>query len=206
VEATVTQPCSDASPFARVYRPLPPHVLGAEWGRVRPALREAISEAVREARWPIYMYGMQGCGKSCAMACCYRSYRGERHAAQWILLDPFIQTILRCRREGQVEVPGLSVSETVFRTESQWFKIVANAAVLCVDDVGIRSPTDSAYEVLFKLINAREGRPSFYTSNHSPSDLLAIYRKRILSRMTRGTVIHCTGEDQRMRTRKDVTA
>jgi predicted ATPase len=149
------------------------------------------------------MHGIQGCGKSSAMACVYRAFSGK---ARWILLEPFVQQILKCRRDGRVELFSEETGESFFRTEEKWFRIVEESQLLCIDDIGLRSPTDAGYEIVFKLINAREDRPTFYTSNHGESDVARVYGRRISSRLLGGTVITCTGVDRREQRRVRVTA
>ena len=205
--ATQTRQCSelnaDSLAFQMERRPFPPGIAKAEWTEVSSRLRGALADAIRSKHWPIYMFGPAGCGKSSAMACLYRAYKPE---ARWILLEPFVQQIMKCRQDGRVEVQVPYTGESVWRSETQWFNLVERSPLLCIDDVGLRQPSESAYEVVFKLINARGDRPTIYTSNLDEKALIHLYGKRIESRVLSGTVIECTGEDRRRQRRVRVTA
>lgn len=201
-DASQTRPSTDLidSPvWDRECRLWPPGVRQAAWQQVSRPLRQALVSAIQEKRFPIYLHGIQGCGKSSAMACLYRSFQGT---ARWILLESFVQQITRCRQDGRVEIFSEATGESFFRTEVQWFKLVSQAQLLCIDDIGLRPPTESAYEIVFKLINSRLGLPTIYTSNLDEEAFQKTYGMRIASRVFSGTVIQCSGHDRRTEGRK----
>lgn len=202
----LTQQCidlADSPGWDREKRPWPPGVVRAEWQQVRKPLRQILAASVVNDRWPIYIHGIQGCGKTSAVACMYRSFKGH---ARWILLEEFVRQVLRCRKDGRVEIFSAATGESFWRTETQWMKLVSQSDLLCVDDIGLRPPTEAAYEVVFNLINSRLGRKTIYTSNLPPDKFAQVYGRRIASRVLSGMVIETTGVDQRERTRKVVRA
>lgn len=194
---------ADSPGWNRACRPWPPGIVGADWRQVRKPLRQILASAVANNQWPIYLHGIQGCGKTSAAACMYRSFAGN---ARWILLEEFVRQILRCRQEGRVEIFSPVTGESYWRTESQWMRLVSQAQLLCIDDIGLRQPTEAAYEVVFNLINSRHGKRTIYTSNLTPEAFTRVYGKRIASRVLSGMVIESIGVDLRERTRQVVQA
>ncbi|WP_339743368.1 hypothetical protein [uncultured Rubinisphaera sp.] len=174
-------------------------------------LREAICDGLKAKRHPIYIFGEQGRGKSCAMGCLYVSYKETPAVPQWLSLDTFIQQIIKCRtsRDGRCEIPNpTGFGNSIWRSECDWFHIASGCPVLFVDDIGIKPPTDTGLEIAYKLFNQRltKDKPTqqmtFLSSNLSPEQLNSIYGPRIVSRVCRGTVIRCGGEDRRLKNAK----
>ena len=199
-----TRRCSDqltinSKVWHRAERPLPPGVIDADWDQVDAKLQSALVQAINSRKWPIYIFGEQGCGKTSAVAILYRAFRIRRGRPWWILLEEFVQQIMTCRtsRNRQCEIINPDTGESYFRSEVKWFELISQCPFLCVDDIGLRQPSEAGYEIVFKLINARIGKPTIYTSNHDENALAKVYGKRIKSRMNAGTVIHCTGGDRR---------
>lgn len=183
----------------RANRPLPPGVTAAEWDQVDPGLREALVDALNRKQWPIYLHGRQGCGKSSAAAVLYRAFRSECARPTWIQLEEFVSQITTCRtsRSKQVEIVSPETGTVIYRSEQKWFEIVSRCPMLFIDDVGLRKPTESGYEIVFKLFNSRIGQPMVITSNLDEDVLASVYGRRIKSRVCAGTVIACMGIDRR---------
>ncbi len=175
----------------------PPDGIDAEWSLVNPKLQDAIREAVSGGKWPVYLFGDQGRGKTCAMAALYRKVSPS---PQWVDLQRFIRTVQRARTADDGKVYDFSQYGS---TELDLFrKFVVETPMMLVDDVGIRSPSDSAFEVVYELVNRRGKRPAIYTSNVAPDKLHTVYDGRVASRMLAGVAIHLTGKDRRIETLK----
>lgn len=189
----------DSIGLTKFERSLPAGVIQADWNQVDPKLKRALVDSINVKRWPIYIHGRQGSGKTCAVAVLYRSFKIQRGRPWWIILDEFVQQIITCRtsRNRQCEIINPDTNESYFRSEIKWFDLIAKCPFLCIDDVGLKQPSAAGYEIVFKLINARAGMPTIYTSNHDENELAKVYGMRIKSRMHAGTVIHCTGNDRR---------
>jgi len=179
-------------------RNLPSGFESASWDKVPAAFLPAMREAFREKRFPVLLWGPPGRGKSYAAALLYSSIQGR---AVWIRAVEFIRAIQTCRRDGSVVMPGALYE---CGESSLWKSRVISPDVLFVDDIGLRAPTESQYELLFELFDRREGKPTVYTSNLSPNQLAEIYDDRIASRICRGTRIEFGGADRRMESVKSI--
>lgn len=175
----------------------PPEGIEADWALVKPELQTAIREAVQAGKWPLYLFGDQGRGKTCAMAALYRKVTP---APQWVDLQRFVRTVQRVRTSDDGKVYDFSQYGS---SELDLFrKFVIDTPLMLVDDVGIRAPSDSAFEVVYELVNRRGKQPAIYTSNVAPDKLHTVYDGRVASRMLAGTAIHLTGKDRRIETLK----
>lgn len=177
-----------------------PESTDTDWSKCPESFLRVVREAFRANRFPLYLWGDPGRGKTCAAACVYRS-QPEHMRVLWWSTPTFLGIVARCRREGNVAIPG---SAYTVGEEHLWETRIGQPAVLFMDDVGIRSPTDAQYEMLFRLVDMRGVRPTVYTSNLHPDLLQKTYDGRISSRLLRGTVIEFSGNDRRAEGRKAV--
>lgn len=170
-----------------------PDGVDAEADEMSPGLREIVAGAIRKGMWPIYLHGEAGRGKTSAMACVYRAWRAGHPT--WLRLSQFVSMIQQCRRNGQIVLPG---SHREVGESSLWRVRVDQPGLLCVDDIGLRNPTESQFEIVYELVDRRGCKPVIYTSNLSPSTLQKTYDGRILSRMLQGLSIEVAGNDRRL--------
>ncbi len=176
----------------------PPEGMDADWSLVKPELQVALREAVNGSKWPIYLYGDQGRGKTCAMAALYRKVDP---CPSWVDMQRFIRNVQRTRTSEDHKIYDFTNHGS---TELDLFRRFSDTALMLVDDVGIRAPSDSAFEVVYELVNRRGKRPAIYTSNISPDRLHTVYDGRVASRMLAGVAIHLTGKDRRIESLKIV--
>jgi DNA replication protein DnaC len=173
----------------------PPESVGpAEWSEVAPTLRNALTEAIHAKRWPIYLFGPAGRGKSCAACCVYLRWSGS---ARWFETHQIVADVLNCRSNGRGYIVRTTAENSFDEWESTIVRKVQEAGLVCFDDVGMRKPTDPAFEVFFGLVNLRRGRPTIFTGNLSGKELTAAYDARIASRILSGSVIQVGGDDRR---------
>ncbi|MCA9026220.1 MAG: hypothetical protein KDA86_13510 [Planctomycetaceae bacterium] len=168
----------------------PPKDHPAEWSEIAPTLQEALVTAIHVKKWPIYLFGEQGRGKTCAMAWLFTIWPNW---PRWFDAIDFT----RCVQERRSGDSG----DRYF-----WESNVDDASLFLLDDVGIRLPSDSVFEVIYELSNRRGTKPTVYASNLTPEQLANVFDARVASRMLRGTVIEVTGEDRRMRNHRFVQA
>ena len=169
----------------------PPSGIEADWEQVDPGLVEALESAVRRKKWPITLYGDTGVGKTSAMACMYRSAPRTRsyfdeESPQWL------NTSLKFVRKVQEFRPSDP------RGESNLWRRVSGAPLICLDDLGVVPPSESAYGIIYELIDTRQSKPAIYTSNLGLDRLATVLDARVASRLARGTVIHVQGVDRRL--------
>lgn len=156
-----------------------------------------------ELRWPLFIWGRPGVGKSFASALLYQRWDARQRVAWWRLTD-FQARIAECRKNGHAV--AMVEGRPIERTEEMWFRILGQQDMVVFDDVGIREPTDTGFEVLFMVAEHRRMKPTVYTSNVAPAALQKVYDERVASRMLAGTVLEMTGADRRVAGQKQIKA
>lgn len=169
----------------------PPRGIPADWDRVSDKLRMAITTAIKSQDWPIVLMGVPGCGKTSTMACVYRSIQAK---PKWFSAIDVIRIVQAMRRDGSILIPG---AERPTTEGSFWRVHIEQPALLCIDDIGLRKPTDSQYEIIYELLDRRQRKPLMVTSNLSPRELQEQFDSRVISRLFQGTSIEVTGSDRR---------
>lgn len=168
-----------------------PFESSATWEGVPEALVKCLRDTVKKNQWPILMYGPPGTGKTSAMVCLYRTL-GK--SPRWWNAVEFVRLVQRCRKDGHVLFEG---SAYECGESSIWKTRVERPDLLFVDDIGLRAPTDSQYEIIYELINRRGDKPTIYTTNKSLTELGQMYDGRIKSRLGAGAIIEVKGQDRR---------
>jgi DNA replication protein DnaC len=160
---------------------------------VAPELQRAILAAIEADAWPLFLHGAAGRGKSCAAACLY--CRAPDRPI-WVDTHPFIHRIIRCRT-GNPDYHDNGFGSGYYDYESSLISKIKGASLVVFDDIAVRRPSDAAFEIFLQLVNARQFKPTIYTSNIS-TDLVELFDNRIASRLFAGTVIEVGGSDQRL--------
>ena len=176
-------------------RDAPENLSEATWSEIKPGLRSAISETVKHQRWPLLIHGPAGTGKSCASACVYRMWNP---IAYWYRLEHFVRDVQVCRSSEKKVVRHIVAGQSVYRSEAKLWEFVENPqAIWCIDDVGTKAATESAFDIIFDLIDKRTGLPMILTSNHGVEQLATVFDARIADRLSAGTVVELTGQSRR---------
>lgn len=169
--------------------PLRPAPKAHLWPAVRRSMREVDPKLVAVFRelatgtqpWPLFLYGPVGAGKSLAALC----------------LCDFTETSAMMTVEElcrHIMAGDPMRSETLDRIERK--------DLLVLDELGTRqSVGDLEYMTIKNVLDTRHriGRSLIAISNHSPEVLTGIYDRRIVSRLTAGTIYHLQGDDRRVR-------
>ena len=116
----------------------------ANWNLVPPDAVREVERVIRESRWPLYVFGQQGRGKSCLAALVHQVWPAR---AVWFDVGELLGQVKTCRRDGSVDVTGPDGRIFEF-SEAALFDRLANAGLLVLDDIGIRTPTDVDIEIL----------------------------------------------------------
>lgn len=173
----------------------PSGVSPSRWDMVPEASRVAIEKAISESRWPIFLTGPVGTGKSCAAACVYRNWK---RWALWHRTGEIVGDVLKCRSNDK----GFVVRHRGETSYEEWelgiMSKIAEASLLVFDDVGLRSPTPAAYEVFYTMVESRIDKPTIYTTNLNSDELTKVFDERITSRLLRGARIRMSGDDRRI--------
>jgi DNA replication protein DnaC len=124
-----------------------------------------------ESKWPIYLYGPTGVGKTCCVLA---------------LTD----RVNRCWYTDIHDLPPYWQ-----RDHSDWREIRRRNLVV-IDDIG-RSGNDVEYEQILQVCRWRECKPTIFVSNHDPAKIDELFDRRIWDRLCKGTVIHYSGKSKR---------
>jgi len=125
-------------------------------------------------RWPLYLYGKTGRGKSCAIVALLNRIPYSFFVRHEVLIDEFVS------ERGRLP---------------QRF---CEAPIVAVDEVGGRAIVNEwDYGAVKSLADKREGKAMIWISNLDPEALCRLYDDRIWSRLCCGTHFELTGTDQR---------
>lgn len=157
-------------------------------------MRDAIRECQSTGRWPLYLWGTTGTGKTCAAAVAYRLWRPS---AWWMslselcdILKGFSTSPLQLIRGGDYNV---EVSLAGF------WKRLSNIGLVVIDEIGTRDASAHRYDAFRDLLETRKGKPLILTGNLDPiSVLLRTYDERIQSRIAAGMLVEVKGPDRRL--------
>lgn len=163
------------------------------WQNSHAEHAQAFLKALRSGRWPIYLHGSIGVGKTCLAALAHAS---SIHNGRFYPASEFLRLLMTIRKEGKTVVGDSSyeVGERGF-----WNAWVDSPGLLCIDDIGIREPSPAQREAIFELVDRRGVKPTVYTSNLGAAELSELLGDdRIVSRMLRGFVLRLDGPDRRL--------
>lgn len=148
--------------------------------RVADAITEQTRKHITAPRFPVYIYGPAGTGKSGIASVLYRIAT----SALWRRADTLLLDLSTGRNEGKY---------------AQEMKKIETTHVLVMDDLGLRKPSEGMFHMLFDILERRKAKMTVITSNHSPEQLRDVVFEdgRIYSRLLAGTPLACDGEDRR---------
>lgn len=154
---------------------------------LRALLRRLVNE---QALWPLFLHGSVGSGKTCAALTLLEHYGG------WYTKLGYLHELVQDARAGRLHWSGPTADQITVRSlRAAW----SEANVTMIDEVGLRSLSDPAYETLYTAIEERERQPLMVISNFSLSELSeqGLCDERIRSRLKCGSEYELTG-DRRM--------
>ena len=157
----------------------PPGYEAVEWDKVAKAThtRDLLSSACRSKRFPIFIYGDVGVGKTCLAACMYRES----------VNNPF-----------WTRADQLLVDMSQYRGGAELRRQLKQYSSIFLDDLGTMEPTRPMFNAFFDLLELRKADPRIIiTSNHDPNRIAELFDDRVRSRIMAGTMIYLRGEDRR---------
>ena len=163
-----------------------------EWRQIKVELTAFLDDLCHDRlRWPLFLYGPTGTGKSCAALCLVDRIPG----AEFWPAPQFIAHV-QAVRAGRVE--WYKCGRGGVLTERAWWQQVEQMPLLVLDDIGLREVNpDHHVEALFLALQARDGLPLICTSNLDEHGIEDSYNARIRSRVCCGTVFELRGMDRR---------
>jgi DNA replication protein DnaC len=148
--------------------------------KVAAAISPQVAKTNKTPRFPVFIFGSVGTGKTGIAAVLYRIAT----SAIWRRADTFLLDLSTGRNDGKYTQEMAKIDST---------------NLLVLDDLGTRKPSEGMFQMLFDILERRKSKMTVITSNHSPEELRAVYEDgRIYSRLMAGTAILCTGEDRRV--------
>jgi hypothetical protein len=147
---------------------------------IKPTLLARLRNAAAgNERWPLYIFGDTGTGKTCA--------------AIWLLNQ--VPTSAYLSNE--------TLREEVYRPASTVWQIAKESVLVVVDEVGTVSEAEDKYkwqrekDAIKRLADIRNRLPTLWLSNKPDKDIAGLYGPRIHSRLCSGTPLRLTGPDRR---------
>jgi hypothetical protein len=146
------------------------------------------------AKWPLFLYGPAGSGKTCAA----------------LALTDLVQTTFYGTPEDLCTIIlkggprrwAPSKAEIVYRDDRPALVAIPAERLVVLDELGARSKiTDLHYSAVKEFLDSRElghNRVGIYISNLEPDKLVGVYDDRIASRLLCGTWFELAGKDRRM--------
>jgi len=116
-------------------------------------------------KWPLFLHGPSGTGKSCATLCLVDRVPGAKF---WHV--PALDEQVRDIKAGTAEY--YDVGRGGKWTMKNWWAYIGKLPLLVLDDVGLPEvSSDTQSETLFMALEAREGKPLICTSNLNDKDI-----------------------------------
>lgn len=158
--------------------------------KVQPELRTTIrSLAAGEGRWPLYLWGKAGTGKTCA-ALALLDFAG----GFYFTADDLAETVSDAMM-GRLRTPGAS---RLICAKELWTEL-ATCSLVVIDELGEREKvSDHHYGTLKRLLDRRESMPVVCIGNRSLRDIEQLYGEPVASRLAGGTVFQIAGPDRRL--------
>lgn len=152
-------------PLARIHRDV---------AQVDPHVRDAIRAALRGRRWPLFLYGPAGTGKTCV-------------------------GLLLCDQYGGRYFTIEHLADRAFHPDDcEPWRSMGTAPLIVLDELGCRNrDSDREYGAVKRAADLRGNRPLVWISNLAPGELVTTFDDRIASRVCCGARIAFTGADRR---------
>jgi DNA replication protein DnaC len=144
-------------------------------------------------RCPIYLHGVAGCGKSYTAALVYARWGGT---VTFLRYCDLISDAIECEKTGEI-VRTRDDGASVEMSKSQYWSWLRNVGLLIVDDVGTGSSHEWRKELFWKVLEERAQKPLLLTGNLSMNGIREMFDGSIVSRLSAGTIIEISGQDQR---------
>lgn len=172
-----------------------------QWSEVSEKLARDIVTALVLEKWPLVITGPVGTGKSCAMACLYRSFWMPKESHKpilWYDSGKLLADITSCRtnKTGFISIINRDGSTTEI-SENGFYRKIENAALLCLDDVGVREASPTQREIFNRIIDLRADKPTIITTNLNHQKFKEAFDDRSFSRVFSGPVVLADGDDKR---------
>ncbi|HEY0983540.1 DnaA ATPase domain-containing protein [Schlesneria sp.] len=138
-----------------------------------------VREIAGQRSWPLYIFGATGRGKSFLAALLYCRWSG--HHATFVRYVDLVDQAMKASSQHQA---------------GPW-EMVKDRSLLVVDEIGVGASNEWRTEIMWKLLELRNGKPLILTGNLEPKELAGHFDARIQSRLAGGSFLEVGGRDQR---------
>lgn len=156
--------------------------------RVREYFREGQVVTSDGPRMGIYLWGHTDMGKTGLLCPLFLHYIRQGETGLWLQYND-LQASLRDFESGKVEERIQEIQRVAFLFVDDWG-----------DPASDRTATDYSRDTMFRIVDYRNGyqKPTFITSNLSPTKLAGQFHERMAKRLTElCAVVEVTGEPMR---------
>jgi DNA replication protein DnaC len=161
---------------------------------IHPTVISTVQACANKDRWPLYLWGPTGRGKTCAAAVMFSLWKPS---AVWISLTELCDT-LKVFNVTSTQLLKLGTQYQEFSLAGYW-KRLRETGLVVLDEIGTRDATAHRYDALLRLLEVRQSKPLIITGNLNPvTELVAVYDERIQSRLSAGVLLEVAGRDRRM--------
>lgn len=167
----------------------------------KPLLEEIKKAASGDLKWPLYVYGDVGVGKTRGGLC----VADHVASAEWFTFEEWWQATIDVKKgdkwftSGGELTPGgyRELAREVKWTVEMWWRYLTRIPLVVVDDVGVRGASEAAREAFKTLLDLRSDRPLIVTSNIDMAGIEEVFDGRIRDRLESGTVVRLKGRSKR---------
>lgn len=178
--------------------------MNREPGQIDQRLRKRFRDAAKGlVRWPLFISGEPGTGKTCAglsladhvLNAEWWAWEGFWRFVQDVNMGRAVTTLAgRWNEDGGYR----ELSTVIHWTPYKWWSYVASLPLVILDDVGLRGQAnDTQYEALKAVLDRRDGLPLIVTSNLDLPKLGIVFDLRVMDRLGCGTTVHLDGKSRR---------
>lgn len=169
------------------------------WDKVHPEIIRVLTNhrltwdrATFNPRWPLYLWGKPGSGKTSVAGLIYQEATGR---PMWINAGKGFRAVASASAEPQ---PLWGYGMIPLREVEHWLELEERSLVV-LDDIALRDRVSEAqFEVMQEFLNRRQGKPTVITGNMSIEQIAKVYDDRVASRIAAGTLIEIDGDDKRL--------
>lgn len=163
-------------------------------GEVPSEFWDALNLTRKDQKWPLYVFGQTGTGKTCAAALVYSKWPGG--SAMFRNFSQTCELLLGCRKHGTyAEFDG---DQQVVWNEGHFWHRLANVDLLVLDEIS-RPDLQSREEILRTALDCRRGKPTILTGNLPfGKEFAEEFGVPVTSRIAEGRVLGLVGEDRRL--------
>jgi hypothetical protein len=142
---------------------------------------------------------MTGTGKTCAAAVVYRKWLKRcdgRTWPRWAAWPAFAEWAYRVSTGKTLHIEH-EAGQLVELDERAFWTRWSTPELVVIDEIGLQS-TKAHVEVMWRLLEERQGKPTIFTGNLDEDAVVQTYDDRIFSRLRNGMWIEVVGLDRRV--------